>query len=138
MTCVLDACALTAFLDRERGEGFEAVRDLFNRADAEGITIRMSIVNLIEVYYGCIRKYKSVEAADEIMRQVNELPIEVIKTVSDAVYRETARFKTRYSMSLADAFLCATAKNLAATLVTKDGEIRPAEQREKLSVFWIK
>jgi predicted nucleic acid-binding protein len=138
MTYVLDACALTAFLDRERGEGFEAVRDLFTRADAEGITIRMSIVNLIEVYYGCIRKYKSMEAADEIMRQVDELPIEVIKTVSDAVYRETARFKTSYSLSLADAFLCATAKSLAATLVTKDGEIRPAEQREKLSVFWIK
>jgi len=66
------------------------------------------------------------------------LPIETITTISDTVYHETARYKARYSISLADAFLCATAKSLSATIVTKDGEIKPVEQAENLSVLWIK
>jgi predicted nucleic acid-binding protein len=90
------------------------------------------------VYYGFIQKYGTVEAADEIMRNVNGLPIEVITTISNAMYHETARYKAGYSISLADAFLCATAKSLSATIVTKDGEIKPVEQAENLSVFWIK
>jgi predicted nucleic acid-binding protein len=135
---VLDACALIAFLDVETGEGLEAMDDLFDRVAREDISLHISIVNMAEVYYNFIKKCGTVEAADEIMRRVDYLPIEVIKTVSDAVYREASRLKGAYKMSLADAFACATAKSLAATLVTKDSEIRSAEQREKLSVFWIK
>jgi predicted nuclease of predicted toxin-antitoxin system len=41
-------------------------------------------------------------------------------------------------MSLADTFLCATAKSLAAVIVTKDKEIEAVETGENLSVFWIK
>jgi predicted nucleic acid-binding protein len=134
---ILDACALIAFLSRERGKGYEAVRTLFNRVVTEDITICISIVNLVEVYYEFIRKCGTVEAADEIMRDVDDLPIDVIDTVSKAVYRDTARFKTSYSISLADAFFCATAMSLDATLVTKDHEIEEVEQNEKLSVFWI-
>jgi predicted nucleic acid-binding protein len=59
-----------------------------------------------------------------------------IRDISDEVYFETARYKARYSMSLADAFLCATAKSLAAVIVTKDSEIKPAE-KDGLSVLWI-
>jgi len=40
-------------------------------------------------------------------------------------------------MSLADAFLCATAKSLSAVIVTKDKEIKPAEKDGHLSVLWI-
>jgi predicted nucleic acid-binding protein len=135
---VLDACALIAFLAGEIGEGYEAVRALLARADTEGIAIRISIVNLAEVYYNFIRKCGTMEAADEIMRHVDELPIEVISTVSNAVYREASRLKAVYKMSLADAFACATAIDLDATLVTKDGEIEAVEKCEKLSVLWIK
>jgi predicted nucleic acid-binding protein len=137
LTYILDACALMAFLAIEIGEGYEAVDALISRANTEDIAICISIINLVEVYYNFIYRYGTIEAADEIMRNMTELPISVIDTVSKAVYRDTARFKTSYAMSLADAFLCATAKDLSATIVTQDGEIRPAEQREKLSVLWI-
>jgi predicted nucleic acid-binding protein len=40
-------------------------------------------------------------------------------------------------MSLADAFLCATAKSLSIVIVTRDKEIKPAEEAESLSVLWI-
>jgi predicted nucleic acid-binding protein len=135
---VLDACALIAFLAEEIGEGYEAVDALLVRTETEDMTICISIINLVEVYYGFIQKYGTVEAADEIMRNVSSLPIETITTISDTVYHETARYKAKYSISLADAFLCATAKSLSAAIVTKDGEIKPVEQAENLSVLWIK
>jgi predicted nucleic acid-binding protein len=133
---VFDACALIAFLNKEP----EAVKvkSLLERTGTEDISIYMSVFNLVEVYYGFIRKYGSVERADEIMQQVDDLPIEIIETVSPAVYRETARLKGFYRISLADAIACATAKSLAATLVTKDSEIKAVEQGENLSVLWIR
>jgi predicted nuclease of predicted toxin-antitoxin system len=36
-----------------------------------------------------------------------------------------------------DAFLCGTAKNLDAVIVTKDKDIKHAEEAESLSVLWI-
>jgi predicted nucleic acid-binding protein len=124
-------------LNREEGKGFEAVRDIFYHAEAGKISVYMSIVNLVEVYYGYIQRYGVIETADAVMRNVGALPLKVITTVSEAVYHETARFKARYSMSLADAFLCGTAKSLSATIVTKDHEIEAAERGEALSVLWI-
>jgi predicted nucleic acid-binding protein len=134
VTFILDACALIAYINNEP-EGPQ-VKALIERAGAGEIAICMSIVNLVEVYYHCIRK-DGEETADTIMRNAAELPITVIDTVTDAVCRETARFKAHYPMSLADAFLCAAAKNLSAVIVTKDREIEAAEKPEKLSVLWV-
>jgi predicted nucleic acid-binding protein len=137
MIYLLDACALIAFLAEEIGKGFEAVDALFDRAATRKITIYISIINLVEVFYHFIRN-NGEEKAVEIMRDLDDLPIDVIDTISRAVYHETARFKTRYSMSLADVFLCATAKSLSATVVTKDHEIEAVEHLEHLSVLWIR
>jgi predicted nucleic acid-binding protein len=128
---------LIAFLAKETGKGHEEVETLFNRAEAMEISIAMSIVNLVEVYYGFIQKLGTVKAADVIMNSVMYLPITVIDTISGVVYREAARFKAAYSMSLADAFLCASAKSLSAVIVIKDDEIKAAERTDELSVFWL-
>jgi predicted nucleic acid-binding protein len=132
---IFDACALISLLKREAA--FDQVTQLLIRAADKEITIYMSIVNLVEVYYGFIQDVGEQEA-DRIMQSVSVFPITMINTISDAVYRDAARFKAAYSMSLADAFLCAFARNLSAVIVTKDDEIRAAEQPEALSVFWIK
>jgi predicted nucleic acid-binding protein len=137
MIYLLDACALIAFLAEEMGKGFEAVDALFDRAITEKITIYISIVNLVEVFYHFIRA-NGEEKALEIMREMDSFPVVVLDTISRDVYRDAARLKTRYSMSLGDVFLCATAKSLSATVVTKDHEIEVAEQPENLSVLWIR
>jgi predicted nucleic acid-binding protein len=133
---LLDACALLAWINEEKGKGYEKVDALFDRAGTGEITIAISIINLTEVYYGLIRD-DGAATAGEIMKDIEDLPIYVIETVTRAVYREAARFKAAYSMSLADVFLCATAQSLSASIVTKDREIEAAEQPEGLSVFWI-
>jgi predicted nucleic acid-binding protein len=65
------------------------------------------------------------------------LPIKFISDITEEIYFETARCKARYPMSLGDAFLCGTAKSLAAVIVTKDKEIKFAEEAESLPVLWI-
>ncbi|MDR1147738.1 MAG: PIN domain-containing protein [Spirochaetaceae bacterium] len=138
MNYIFDACALISLIKNEAA--FDQVNDLLARAAAGEISIFMSIVNLLEVYYGFLRDMGE-QAADEIMSDAADLPITVIDTISGAVYREAARFKTAYSMSLADAFLCACAKDLSAVIVTKDDEIKDAEQAaagaSALTVFWL-
>jgi len=41
-------------------------------------------------------------------------------------------------MSLADSIACATAKILDAILVTKDSEMKEAEEAGEFSVMWLK
>jgi predicted nucleic acid-binding protein len=136
MIYLLDACALIAFLDEEKGEGFEEVDALFVGTGAEEIEIYISIINLTEVFYHFIGSIGETAAA-ELMGNVVELPLTVIRTITDEVYSEAARLKVRCSLSFADTFVCATAKSLGANIVTKDGEIRRVEESEKLSLLWI-
>ena len=136
MTYILDACAMLALLNEELGKGYETVRGLLESAAKGEATLYMSRINLVEVYYRYIQ-LKGPEAADKIMESVKVLPVTFIRDISDEVYYETAYCKARYSMSLADAFLCATAKSLAAMIVTKDKEIKPVEEAESLPVLWI-
>ena len=43
MTYIFDVCALIAFLNDERGKGYEPVRDLLDRANKEEISLCMSL-----------------------------------------------------------------------------------------------
>jgi predicted nucleic acid-binding protein len=136
MIHILDACALLAFFNREFGRGYETVSDLLDRAVQGEVVLCMSPINLVEVHYRVIQ-IKGVEVSDMAMSLIKSLPIQFIRDISDEVYYDAAHFKARYPMSLADAFLCATAKSLAAVIVTKDTEIKPAEEAESLPVLWI-
>jgi len=136
MTYILDACALLSLLNEEFGKGYEKVRNLLENATKGETALCMSLINLVEVYYRYIQ-LKGVEVADTVMEQVKNLPVRFIRDISNEVFFKTARYKARYSMSLADAFLCATAKSLSAVIVTKDKEIKPAEKDGHLSVLWI-
>ena len=113
------------------------VKDLLESAENGENELYMSIVNLAEVYYNYIRS-DGLKDADVIMQEVEKLPVKIIDTISRIVYREAARLKTCYSMSLADTLLCATAKSLTAIVVTKDSELKEVEAGENISVLWIK
>jgi predicted nucleic acid-binding protein len=134
LTYILDACALIAYIGKEPG-GF-AVKDLIDRAVAGDITLCISVVNLVEVHYHCIRR-DGEYMAERIMGDVEKLPIAVIDAAAHLISRTASRLKARYPISLGDAFLCATAVSLSAVVVTKDREIETVEQAESLSVFWI-
>ena len=133
---ILDACALLALLNEEIGKGYEKVKDLLERAAREEVTLYMSLVNLVEVYYRFIQ-LKGKDTADAVMEPVKSLPINFISNIDDEIYFESAQYKARYPMSLADAFLCGTAKTVNATIVTRDPEIKLVEKAESVSVLWL-
>jgi predicted nucleic acid-binding protein len=138
MNYTLDACALLAYLKNEsEAPRIERLFEDATSGQSDAISISMSVVNRAEVYYGMIREKGGVAEANKVMSEVDYLPFYTIHTISDDVYRETSRLKASYSISLADAFACATAMGLSATLVTKDHEIEAVEQNEKISVLWI-
>jgi predicted nucleic acid-binding protein len=131
----LDACALIALINKESEAGM--VDDLIQRAIAGEAALNMSIINLTEVHYGYLHD-RGKEEAERILNRILSYPIRIINVITEPVFRKAAFFKAFYSISLADAYACATAWWTHSTLVTKDREIKAVEQRENLSVRWIK
>ena len=135
MIYLLDACSLLMIFNGE--DGAQKVLDLLEQARAGSIRLYMSIVQLLEVYYDRIYLKGESKARTRIEHILSE-PITIIENISYPVMFEAGRFKTSYSMSLADAIAAATAKSLGATFVTKDGEIKAPEKAGEFSVLWLK
>jgi len=134
---VLDACALIAILKGENGA--EAVDNFFQQAARGDVMLCMSIVNLLEVYYGFIGDIGLLETRD-MMNTVYSSPIAVIDTISPQVYHEAARLKgTYHRLSLADAVGVATAIECNGIFVTADHhELETIAIKETLDFFWFR
>jgi len=134
---LLDACAVIAFFDNERGA--DIVSGLIDSANRGEITLSMNAANLIEVYYDRIREIGSEEADDAIRNIYDDSPISIIEENSPAIVREAAYFKATGKMSFADAILVATARCTGATVVTCDHvELEPIEQQTQIPFLWIR
>jgi PIN domain nuclease of toxin-antitoxin system len=75
MTYVFDACALIALLKGE--EGKDKINALFQQAYTGEITLAMSTVNLLEVYYGFIRD-EGLDEAARLLAPVYNTPLTII------------------------------------------------------------
>jgi PIN domain nuclease of toxin-antitoxin system len=135
MTYVLDACALLAFLNDEPGA--EAIEDLLNQSAAEESIVFMSIANLLEVFYGQLRK-KGPEIAQVVLSVVNACSVTIIDTISDPVFYKAAHIKAGYKCSLADAIGVGVAFDMSGIFVTSDGEMMPIDQQEPIDFFWFR
>ncbi|GHT85167.1 hypothetical protein FACS1894137_09110 [Spirochaetia bacterium] len=137
MTGVLDACALIAWLKNEPGA--DVVDDLLDRAEEGETDLYISIVNLVEVYYGFMKDLGE-DHAREIMQTVRETAVMVIDTTDGAVFDEVARLKsTLKQFSLADAFGLAAASVYGGAFVTCDHhELAKFEGQIKTPFLWIR
>ena len=135
---VLDACAMVALLNGE--EGSDAVNNLFQQAVKGEIELYMSVINLLEVYYGLISDIGIVKT-QEILKAINETPLTVISTISDKMYHEAARIKgTHRKISLADSVGIATAAEYNGIFVTSDHhELEViAEKEAAVKFLWFR
>ena len=134
---VLDACALVALLKGENGA--KEVDDLFHQAAQGKIALFMSIINLLEVYYGFIGDIGLTETQNMINR-IGDTPLVIIDTISQRVYHEAARLKATYHrLSLADAVGLATAIERNGIFVTSDHhELEVIAKKETLNFCWIR
>ncbi len=129
---VLDSHALVAYFRDEPGA--EQVEALLTKAAQADRPLRMTEVNYAEVKYTLIRK-DGPAAWGAAARILVGLPIEFLpadRELADAA----ADFKSRFKLSLADAFAAALAKKHKAELVTGDPEFKAVEKEIKID--WLK
>ena len=115
---VLDSFALLAYLRRE--PGFEKVREMLGRASESKLELAMTEINYAEVKYIVLRKHGPSDWRT-VKRLLDVLPITFF-AVDRGLADLTAEFKSRYSLSLADACAAALARQLDAALYTGDPE----------------
>lgn len=128
---VLDSFALIAYF---RGETVGApVKELLQKASKADKPVHMTEVNYAEVKYMILRK-DGTDAWAEAAKILIALPIE-FHPVDRELADLAADFKSRFSLSLADAFAAALAKRQKADLVTGDPEFRAVGKEIKM--VWL-
>lgn len=129
---VLDSHALLVFL---RGEsGGEIIRRLLEKASERDEPLHMTEVNYAEVQY-IVRRKDGDAPWQHIVRELPALPI-AFHPVTRELADVAAVFKSRFAISLADAFAAALAKVKKAELVTGDPEFESL--KEEIRIHWLK
>jgi predicted nucleic acid-binding protein len=133
---ILDACALLAVLAMETGA--DNIRSLFQKTADNKARLRMNKINFLEVYYKIYKACGKVEA-DNLLKTMKQMPITINDTLTDEMFREAGRLKSKYKMSLADSIAVAESIIHKGSLVTADHqEIEPIEIAEKIDVTWFR
>jgi PIN domain nuclease of toxin-antitoxin system len=128
---ILDAYAILAFLNDEPGA--DKVRDYLLAAEEGKVQLAMSVINLGEVWYAIARSLSPTEA-DKYVNQIYGMPIEVIDA-DWKLTRQAASYKALGSISYADCFAAALAKNKKAEVITGDMEFKTLEG--EIGIIWI-
>jgi ribonuclease VapC len=129
---VLDSFALIAYFRDEPGA--EMMENLLVTAGKKDSPLHMTDVNYAEVKYSIVKKDGAV-AWEEAAKILQGLPIDFHSTTR-ALSDTAADFKTRFKISLADAFAAALAKEKKAELITGDPEFKALEKEIKIN--WLK
>jgi len=129
---VLDSFALIAYF---RGEPAGVpVKELLQKASKADKPVHMTEVNYAEAKYMILRK-DGAGAWAEAGKTLIALPIE-FHPADRELADLAADFKSRFSLSLADAFAAALAKKHKAELVTGDPEFKTVEKEIKID--WLR
>jgi predicted nucleic acid-binding protein len=132
----LDACALLAVLAMEKGA--ENIRDLFQKTVDNQAVLMMNKLNFLEVYYKIYKVYGKTEA-DNLFKTIEQMPITIKDTLTNEVFKEAGRLKSKYKLSLADSIAIAESIVNKGSLVTADHhEIGPIEIAEKINITWFR
>jgi uncharacterized protein len=129
---VLDSFALIAYFRDEPGA--QMMEDLLVLASKKDNPLFMTDLNYAEVKYSILKK-DGAQPWTEAARVLQGLPIDFHSTTR-ALADAAADFKSRFKMSLADAFAAALAQEKKAELVTGDPEFK-ALQKE-IKIHWLK
>jgi predicted nucleic acid-binding protein len=129
---VLDSFALLTFLRDEPGS--DKIAALLEKAGAREQPVHMTEVNYAEVQY-IVRRKDGDTAWRTVAGELLAMPIE-FHPADRALADIAADLKTRFKLSLADAFAAALAKVRNAELVTGDLEFKEVEGEVKIA--WLK
>ena len=116
---VLDTSALLTYIEQE--DGFGAIENILQQAKRRRFRIYLSFISFMEVYYIAWQE-KGEHTAREIMVMLQSLPVERVDS-NARLTLSAGRIKAKHRLSVADAFIAATAIEKEAVLVHKDPEL---------------
>jgi len=117
---VLDAWAILALIYKEEPAA-TTVKEIFNQTGSIKTSITISWINIGEIYY-LIARRKSIPAANEVIAEIQQLPISLhLPSKSDIL--EAAAVKSKHKLSYADAFAVALSQKINGIIYTGDPEI---------------
>jgi len=118
---VLDTSAVFALFGDEPGAS--VVEESLRLAQKGKILLHGSFVTLTEIHYIASRRF-GPEQADKLLALARSWPVDWVHS-DEALCLAAARIKSSSSLSLADAFIAATAQTRRATLIHRDPEFEP-------------
>lgn len=117
---LLDTSAIFCLKDDE--DGASKVEEILENAKKRHTKVIVSFMTLMEYLYICMMRYGE-ECARQNYLQLTLLPIEIVE--SDEELRVlAAELKAKHNISVADAWIAATAKIMNAVLVHRDPEYK--------------
>jgi ribonuclease VapC len=119
-TFILDTSALLCLKENEPGAA--EVEALLREQGRKG-SVFVSFMSLMEFSY-ILRQEQGEAAAREGILQLKQLPLRIVES-DEPLGLAAARLKATHAISVADAWIAATAERLGATLVHKDPEFEP-------------
>lgn len=128
---LLDTSALLTLFGDEPGAG--VVRSLLERGHRGEARLYMSCVSVMESGYKAYQ-VRGEDGLADVLAYLQQLPILRID-IHDELIALAARIKGTYRLSLADAWVLATAKQLGAILVHRDAEFEQAHAEIKLQAL---
>jgi predicted nucleic acid-binding protein len=130
-TVVFDTSAFLTLTGEE--EGTDTVQKYILDAIAGQVELHASFVSLTEIQYITLQE-EGEEAAHDRMTDIKALPVQWVHS-DEALCGEAAGLKAAHKVSLADAFVAATAMRLNATLLHKDPEFDALDDIMKLQAL---
>ena len=116
-TFVLDTSALLCLKENEPGAS--EVEALLRQQGKKG-AVFVSFMSVMELAY-ILKQEQGETAAHQGILQLKQLPVQIIES-DEPLGLAAARIKAGHKLSVADAWIAATAERLGATLVHKDPE----------------
>ena len=120
---ILDTSALLAYLQSE--DGSKTIEEILITARRSN-HVYISFITLMELYY-IIWQEQGEHKAKEILVLLKSLPIQVVES-NHRITLTAGRIKASHKLSVADAFIVATAIEKEAMLVHKDPELESISQ----------
>ena len=119
-TFVLDTSALLCLRENEAGPSeVEAILREHGKKETVFISF-MSVMELASI----LEQEQGETAAHQGILQLKQLPVQIVES-DEPLGLAAARIKAGHKLSVADAWIAATAERLGATLVHKDPEFEP-------------
>jgi predicted nucleic acid-binding protein len=128
---VFDSWAIIAFY--EDGPAGKQVAELIAEANERETPLWMSVINAGEVWYIIARRTSETEA-DATIAELQSLGIQ-FDNAEWKISRQAALFKSKHTMSYADAFAAALALQKNGHLVTGDREFKQVEK--EVPFVWL-